>query len=277
MAIGIGLGISRFPFSSGGAYFDWVHQCEDGGVDSIWQTDRLVSSEPMLECLAAMAAIAGATKKIRFGMNVASVALRDPLVTAKQCATIDMLSGGRLLPAFGIGSTLSRDYTATGTPTQKRGQRANEALELIHRLWHEESVTFEGEFFQYRDASISPRPANPHIPLWIGGGSEVAMRRTARYGTGWLAGRASPEQAGEMVRGIKAALSDTGRSIDDDHYGATMAYKFGDMDAEGIIGRINEYVDAGCSKFVMIPIASSDEEMTEQTRLFIEEIQPAFP
>ena len=103
MTIGLGLGTSRFPFRTGKEYFEWVEFCELGAVDSIWQTDRLVSSEPMLECISTMAALAGATTKIRFGMNVASIALRDPLLTAKQCATIDLLSNGRLLPAFGIG------------------------------------------------------------------------------------------------------------------------------------------------------------------------------
>lgn len=303
MAIGIGLGISRFPFSSADGYWDWISQCEEGGVDSIWQTDRLVSNEPMLECIATMAALAGATRKIRFGMNVASIALRDPLVTAKQLATIDMLSGGRLLPAFGIGSALSMDYRATGTPTKRRGKKANEALELVSRLWHEDSVTFDGEFFQYKDASISPRPVNPHIPLWIGGSSEVAMHRVAKYGTGWLGGLDSPEQAGVMVKGIKAALKETGRSIDEDHYGASFSFRFGDPedpiakraadglkarlgkdparfmvvgDAEDVATRLEEYIEAGCSKFVLLPMAASDDDMMAQTRQFIEQVQPAF-
>jgi probable F420-dependent oxidoreductase len=304
MAIGIGLGISRFPFASARGYWEWVDLCEAGNVDSIWQTDRLVSKEPMLECLATMAALAGATRRIRFGMNVASIALRDPLLTAKQCATIDVLSEGRLLPAFGIGSALSMDYRATGTPTRRRGKKANEALMLIHRLWHEESVTFEGEFFHYTDASISPRPANRQIPLWIGGSSEVAMQRVARYGTGWLGGLDSPEQAAVMVSGIKAALEGTGRHIDEDHYGASFSFRFGDPGdepatraAEGlrarlgkdpsrfmvtgnaadIVSRLNEYIDAGCSKFVLLPIARNDREMMEQTRLFIDEVQSEFP
>lgn len=303
MAIGIGLGISRFPFDSAQAYWDWVAMCEAGAVDSIWQTDRLVSKEPMLETLATMAALAGATRRIRFGMNVASVALRDPLVTAKQCATIDMLSGGRLLPAFGIGSALSMDYRATGTPTRRRGKRADEALQLIDRLWHEESVTFDGEFYHYTEASIAPRPTNAKIPLWIGGSSEVAMRRVARYGTGWLGGLDSPEQAAVMVTGIKAALAETGRQIDEDHYGASFSFRFGDPDdevaraaAEGlrsrlgkdpsrfmvvgdaaaIVGRIHEYIDAGCSKFVLLPIARSGDDMMAQTRRFIDEVQPEF-
>ena len=303
MTIGIGLGTSRFPFESGAEYFEWVHQCERGGIDSIWQTDRLVSTEPMLECLATMAALAGATKRIRFGMNVASIALRDPLVTAKQCATIDLLSGGRLLPAFGIGSALSMDYVATGTPTRRRGKRANEALELVHRLWHETAVTFDGEFFQYKDAVISPRPVNQRIPLWIGGSSAVAMQRTAEYGTGWLGGLDSPEQAGEMVRGIKEALLTTGRTIDADHYGASFSFRFGNAgdasakraregletrlkrdpsrfmvvgDGAAIIARIREYIDAGCSKFVLLPIAGDGAEMTIQTQRLIEEVLPEF-
>ncbi len=303
MAIGIGLGISRFPFENAKGYWRWVKQCEKGQVNSIWQTDRLVSKEPMLECLSTMAALAGATERIRFGMNVASVALRDPLLLAKQCATIDMLSNGRLLPAFGLGSALSQDYSARGIPTNRRGKRANEALELITRLWAEEEVDFSGEFFQYEGASISPKPENARIPLWIGGSSEVAMRRTAQFGTGWLGGLDSPEQAEVMVKGIKQALKATGREIEEDHYGASFSYRFGDLEedaarstagqlkerlkkdpsrfmvvgsAEDIHARINEYLRAGCSKFVLMPMARGEADMQEQTRLFIEEIQTEY-
>ena len=102
MTVGIGLGLSNYTFSTAECYWDWVRLCDEEGIDSIWQTDRLVSREPFLECMTAMAALAGATKKIKFGMNVASLGIRDPLITAKECATIDYLSNGRLLPAFGL-------------------------------------------------------------------------------------------------------------------------------------------------------------------------------
>tara|TARA_Y100001934_G_scaffold266771_1_gene346633 strand:- start:287 stop:1207 length:921 start_codon:yes stop_codon:yes gene_type:complete len=303
MTIGLGLGISRYPFDAAREYWAWVEQCERGRVDSIWQTDRLVSKDPMLECVATMAALAGATDRIRFGMNVASIALRDPLLTAKQLATVDVLSEGRVLPAFGIGSAVSRDYSATGTPTKARGKKANEALELVHRLWNEEAVSFDGTFFQYDEAAIAPRPVNDEIPLWIGGSSEVAMKRTAKYGTGWLGGIDTPEQAAVMVSGIKAALKDTGRSIDEDHYGATFSFRIGSSedqatkqtaeglkartgkdpsrfmvagDAEAVIGRAEEYIAGGCSKFVCMPIARNAAEMTEQTQLFIDHVMPAF-
>ena len=263
----------------------------------------LVTSDAMLECLSTMAALAGHTEKIRFGMNVASIALRDPLLTARQCATIDYLSDGRLLPAFGLGSAFSRDYSATSTPTKRRGKRADEALELVSRLWHEDSVSFDGEFYQYQDVAIAPKPANPDIPLWIGGSSEVAIRRTARYGTGWLGGIDTPEQVRTVVSGIKEALKESGRNIDEDHYGASFLFRFGSPgddivaattrsfagrlkepadrylvagDAAEMIQRIREFVDAGCEKFVMLPMASGSADMMNQTTHFIEEILPEF-
>ena len=303
MAIGIGMGTSVFPFDNARDYFKWVDKCEAGKVDSIWQTDRLVSKESMLECLSAMAILAGYTESIRFGMNVASIAIRDPLVTAKQCATIDYISGGRLLPAFGLGSKISRDYTATNISTKGRGKRADEALEIVSRLWAEDSVTFQGEHFSYKDAVITPRPANASIPLWIGGSSQIAVKRTARIGTGWLGGIDSPETAGAVVSGVKEALKNTEREIDDDHYGATLLFRFGNQEDRSVLSttkgitarmgknaeryyvvgntseiveRIKEFIDVGCQKFVLLPMASGTMEVMEQTRLCIDEIIPEF-
>ena len=303
MTVGLGLGTSRFPFDAARDYFRWIEHCEEAGVNSIWQTDRLVTNESMLECMSAMAVIAGHTERIRFGMNVASIALRDPLLTARQCATIDFLSDGRLLPAFGLGSAFSRDYVATGTPTKRRGKKADEALELLARLWLEDSVDFDGEFFQYAGACIAPKPANADIPLWIGGSSEVAMKRTAKYGTGWLGGIDTPEQAKRVVDGIKLALQDTGRAIDADHYGASFLYRFGSMedpivaktaagltartkgqsdrylvagDAAAVLQRIQEFIEAGCEKFVLLPMANGTKDMMEQTRLLTSEVLPEY-
>ena len=157
-----------------------------------------------------MAALAGRTQRIKFGMNVASVGLRDPLLLAKQCATIDVLSEGRLLPAFGIGAIRAPDWAATGTDTEGRGRRTDEGLDLIARLWTEDSVDFEGEFYRYSGARIEPKPVQAALPLWLGGSSKPAIRRTARIGTGWLAGLETPAQVAPAIAGIKAALKETG-------------------------------------------------------------------
>src|SRR6185312_3395505 len=98
MGVGIGLGCAEFPFSGAAVYWRWIDMCEAGGVDSIWQTDRLVGRQPFLESMTTMAALAGRTRRMRFGMNVVSLAFRDPVLLAKQCATIDMLSEDRRVP-----------------------------------------------------------------------------------------------------------------------------------------------------------------------------------
>ena len=302
MSIRAGIGLSTYPFSSTKGFWDWVQMCEEGDIDSIWQTDTLVSKEPMLECMTTMAAIAGATKKLKFGMNVASVALRNPLVLAKQCATIDVLSNGRILPAFGIGSTFSADWRTTGTPTKRRGKRTDEGLEIIGRLWRGETVTLDGEFFQYDGVRISPLPVQKELPLWIGGSSQAAIRRTVKYGTGWQASFESPEQAGVTVDAIKQGMKDAGREFEDDHFGTGINFRFGKWDddvvvraaerfervggrdsrqsfavggAQEILDKVRAFAAAGLPKLILRPLASDDADTMRQTQLMIEEVQPA--
>ena len=298
MSVAIGLGLMEFPFAGAADYWRWVDLCEAGGVDSLWQTDRLVSRQPILECMTTMAALAGRTRRLRFGMNVVSLALRDPVLLAKQCATIDVLSQGRLLPAFGIGSPLGPEWQALNIDTRTRGKRTDEALEIIARLWREDSVDFAGTHYRLAGASISPKPVQPDLPMWIGGGSEAAIRRTARYGTGWQAGGETPAQAGKIVAAIKRATAEAGRSIDEDHYGAGFPFYFGSArdsvvpaamaayekrtgrdpqhyfaigDERAIFDRVAEYVDVGVAKFILRPIG---DDIIGQTRRLIEKVLP---
>ena len=210
-------------------------------MDSIWQSDRLIGPDPNLECMSVMAALAGATRRLKFGMNVASLGLRDPVLTAKACATIDVLSEGRLLPAFGVGSSRSRDYAATGIPTRGRGQRSAEGLEILSRLWRQDSVTFKGRHFQLSQASIAPKPVQQPLPLWVGGSAPQAIERTAQWGTGWQAGIESPAQVQPVIAAIKARAAELGRRIDEDHYGAGFAFRFGSAD-EPIVIRHSEFL-----------------------------------
>jgi alkanesulfonate monooxygenase SsuD/methylene tetrahydromethanopterin reductase-like flavin-dependent oxidoreductase (luciferase family) len=256
VGVRLGLGLATFPFDDPRAFWRWVELCEGGGVDSLWQTDRLVSREAYLEAMTAMAALAGATERLKFGMNAVTVTLRDPLVLARQCATIDFLSGGRLLPVFGVGNAFAPEWVATGRDPKGRGERANEALELLARLW-----------------------------------------------SGWLAGLASPDRVAPVVRAIRAELDLVGRSIDPDHYGATIPFRFGSWEdavvqrmagaravlpdapdpraflavggAGDVLVRIREYVAAGCSKFVMLPLAEGGADAFEQTRRLVAEVIPA--
>jgi probable F420-dependent oxidoreductase len=300
-AIAVGIGIMEFPFDTIDGFWRWVDLCEQGGIDSIWQTDRLVSRSPFLECMTMLAAIAGRTRRIKFGVNVVSVAMREPLLLAKQCATVDVLSNGRLLPGFGIGSPRGAEWEAMLLDTTTRGRKTDEALEIISRLWAGETLTYEGKHFRLKGAMIAPTPVQPDLPMWIGGASEAAIKRTARVGTGWQAGAETPETVGAVIAGIKAALLETGRTIDEDHYGAAFAYRFGGPDdpgvakvmdqykartgrdpghlfamgdAETIMQRLTAYVDAGASKFILRPAAQGDADMLAQTKRLVEEVLP---
>jgi probable F420-dependent oxidoreductase len=301
MTISAGLGIASFPFEDHHGFWQWVDLCEAGGVDSIWQSDRLVGTDPNLECMTVMAALAGRTRRMKFGMNVASLGLRDPFLLAKACASIDVLSGGRLLPAVAVGSAIGSDYRARGVPTKGRGRRTDEGLEIMRRLWTEERVDFDGRHYQYEGAAIAPRPVQDPMPLWVGGSAEAAIERTARWGTGWQAGLDTPEQVAPVITAIKARVTELGRHIDEDHFGAGFGFRFGSPDdpvsrrylealearlgkdpaafvaigdAETIVERIRAYRAAGAHKFILRPMASGTEDMLAQTRRCIEEVLP---
>ncbi len=290
-----------FPFADAGGFWRWVDLCEAGGIDSIWQSDRLAGSTPVLECMSVMAALAGRTRRLKFGMNVLSLAWRDPVLVAKQCATIDVLSDGRLLPAFGVGSPAGPEWQALGLDTRSRGTRMDESLQIVSRLWREDSVDFDGVHFRLRGAVIVPRPLQPELPMWIGGSSDAAIRRTGRYGSGWLAGLDSLADIARVIPAIKAATAAAGRSIDDDHYGANLAFHLGDADEPGIaeakarlnrfagrdvsatfvvgdneaiVSRIEALVAIGVSKFVLRPVLAGEEVVLGQTRRLIEDVLP---
>ncbi len=299
--IAAGVGLADYPFQTTSGFWRWVDLCEEGGVDSLWQTDRLVSRTPILECMTALAAIAGRTRRLKFGVNVVGLALREPVLLAKQCATIDVLSGGRMLPGFGIGSPRGPEWEALHLDPSTRGRKTDEALEIIARLWHGEKLTYAGKHFQLTNASISPLPVQAALPMWIGGSSDAAVRRTAKYGTGWQAGADSPETVGRVIAAIKEAVVKAGRSIDADHYGAAFGFRFGTADdpgiakvmaqyeartgrsasvyfavgdADAIVERIARYIEQDACKFVLRPVADGDEDMYAQTRRLVEEVLP---
>lgn len=302
MSVRIGLGVAGFPFSSVGSFGKWVDLAEESAIDSIWISDRLVGVTPTLEPMAGMSWLAGRTRRLKFGMNAIVLPFRDPLVLAKECATLDFLSGGRLLPAFGVGADVAPEFRATNRQPAGRGAKSDEMLEIMTRLWAEDSVTYEGKHYRYEGVTVSPKPMQQPLPLWIGGSSDAAIRRTALLGSGWLAGLQSPAQVAPVVAKIRAASAEAGRPLDPDHYGAGFSFRFGSWDepvvqrsaaalarlgrdidsratmavgdASTVIAKAREYADAGVSKFVLRPMGANDSELMEQTRRLIEEVLP---
>jgi probable F420-dependent oxidoreductase len=284
----------------------WLDVCEDSAIDSIWHSDRVVSREIALEPMTLLSVIAGATKRLKFGTNAVVLPFRDPITFARQCATLDYLSDGRFLPTVAIGRGDAPEWEATGRSPKGRGARADEALEVITRLWAAENVDFEGEHFSLKGATINPRPKQQPLPLWLGGSSDAAIRRTARYGSGWLAPLQSPEEAGQTVAAIRAESQRINRPIPDDHYGATILFRIGAAadapalggeaagsqtpaavqmrerlkrvqaigEAEHVLDRIREFAAQGVTKFIAIPLSRSTDDMIEQCRLLSSSVIP---
>ena len=298
MSVRIGIGLGRFPFDDVGDFRRWLAACEDSPIDSVWQSDQLVASTPTMEPMTFLSVVAGATRRHKIGTNAIVLGHRDPVVLARECATLDHLSEGRLLPVVGVGRADSPVWKATGRSPKARGARANEALEIMTRLWAGERVDFEGDHFRVEGAICRPVPVQKPLPLWIGGSSAAAIERTVRYGTGWIGGLQTPESAKATVAAIREETRRQGRPIPEDHYGATLLFELTDGagrgaggsrgdgaperlralavsgDAGAVLERIEGYVEAGITKFVAIPIASDAEDFARQTRRLADEVVP---
>jgi probable F420-dependent oxidoreductase len=168
---------------------------EAAGYDAVWSGDHVMMHSPIVEAVTLLAAFAAVTRRVRLGTAVYLLPLRHPTVVAKTFAGLDYVSDGRLIFGVGVGGEYPKEFEASGVPVRERGARTDEGLEIVRRLWSEPRVSFEGRFYRFSDVALAPPPVQrPHPPIWIGGRSEAALRRTARFADGWLAYMATPEQ-----------------------------------------------------------------------------------
>ena len=203
MRIAIGLP-SRVASASGAVMLEWVTRAERGPFSSVVVTDRVVSQA--LEPLTILAMAAGATQRIRLMTSVVIGPTRETTLLARQAATIDVLSRGRLTLGIGIG-VRENDYLATGFDFHRRGRRAEEQLPTLRRLWSGEALSREVE-------AVGPRPSNANGPeLLIGGYVLAIVQRIAKWGDGYMApGGGEPQSLLRMWRQIERAWQEAGRT-----------------------------------------------------------------
>ena len=165
---------------------NFAKKCEAMGCHSMWTIDRIAYDN--LEPLTVLAAAAGATQKIRLGTSVLLGNLRHASHAAKIVSTLDFISNGRVTLGLGFGSR-ENDYRAAEIPFEHRGSRAVEQVQLMKRLWTEDSVTFKGKFYNVENLSVGPKPIQkPHPPIWTGGSAEVALKRAGSWADGFICG-----------------------------------------------------------------------------------------
>ena len=189
-----GVGLPHFrQVASTQAITTVAQRAEALGFDSVWVSDHIVVprsaiarfGEVFFEPFTTLAYVAGKTGRIRLGTSVIILPYRNPLFMAKALATIDVLSGGRLIIGAAVG-WLAEEFEALGIPFTERGARSDEALRVMRLLWTEAEPKFEGRYFRFAGIKAEPKPLQkPHPPIWIGGASQAALRRAAEFADAW--------------------------------------------------------------------------------------------
>jgi len=196
-----------------------ARRAEERGLDSVWVTDHVIVPtqtnviyrEHMLDPLAVLPWLAGVTHRIALGTSVVILPYRSPIPVAKLLASVDVLSGGRLIVGAAIG-WLEGEFDALDVPFKERVSRSEEALELFRTLWTEEHPTLETKRHRLHDVTFSPMPLQkPRPPLYVGGNSEKALRRVARFGDGWHATATTVEAFGQGAETMRRLWKDAGR------------------------------------------------------------------
>jgi probable F420-dependent oxidoreductase len=190
----------------------FLGRAEALGFHSAWVVEQILGGMASLEPVDLLAYAAGLTQRMRLGAAVLLTALRNPVHLAKSLATIDQLSGGRLIVGVGLGGN-TRVYPAYGLTAERRTARFEEGLTLMKRLWTEPRVTMKGEFFTVDSAAMQPKPAQqPHPPLWFGGHHPNALARAVRMGDGFIgAGSASTAAFAEETHQLRTLLAQAPR------------------------------------------------------------------
>jgi probable F420-dependent oxidoreductase len=283
--VGYGLGVGGLHRDD--AFGDFVDALERHRFDSLWLSERLTGDAP--DPLVGLAYAAGRTTRLKLGTSVLVVPGRNPVVLAKEIASLDRLSNGRLLPAFGLGVADPAEQQGFGVARGERAAWFDEVVPLLRRLWLEDEVDHDGPRFRYERVRVRPKPVQTPPDVWLGGIAPSELRRVGRLGDGWLPSFVTPADvaAGRVV--IEKAAAEAGRAIDAEHWGVLVPYVAdgaGVPDAfvtrvaarrpgvdpadlvpvglASVTAHLRRFVDEGFSKFVLVPLvepASWDEEL----------------
>ncbi len=218
--IGYGLGAQRGLDRT--SLTELVDGLETRGFDSLWLSERVTAPAP--DPIIGLTFAAARTERLKLGTSVQVLPGRNPALLAKELASLDVLSDGRFLPAFGLGNVVAGEQQAFGVAREERAPWFNEALPLIRRLWSEDRVDHDGPRFRYEQLTVRPKPVQQPLDVWLGGRAPSELRRVGRLGDGWLASFVTPDDCATARPVIEAAASDARRAIDPEHFGAMVFY-----------------------------------------------------
>jgi probable F420-dependent oxidoreductase len=299
MKIGICLPHYGRPIETG-RMLDVVGHAEEVGLDSIWVTDHvivprdmsLIYRDHMLDPLAVLPWLAGVTSRIALGTSVIVLPYRSPIPVAKLLASVDVLSGGRLIFGAAVG-WVEGEFDALGVPVKERGSRTDEALELIRTLWTQEYPEVTTARHQLAGLKASPMPLQkPRPPILIGGGADAAFRRVARLGDGWHASSCSPQTFRAGALAVQNRWKDAGRegqpdltlripmliegvhraAVDPGLLGARHVVRGG---LQQVVRELRAYQSAGCTHVAVEVSYSTFPAIMQTIDLLADEVMPS--
>lgn len=307
VVIGIGMGGFYDATPAPSELFRYVERADELGIDSIWMPDHVISETAEFDPSVLMTVIAARTSEIKMGPSVMTLPARNPVEVANTYANLDYLTGGcgRVIMAVGLGAD-PRLCEAIGVPSSERAPRLREAIDLIRRLWTQETVDFDGEYYQLEGVSVNPKPAQGSLDIWIGGNSDAALRRVAEYGDGWFPSSIPPAVFAEKLDRLMRYCDEADRVVERDEVGMIIRTHVTNDEAEAravreeyierrgrsmsmdtfeacsafgtpeeCVATIERYVEAGCTKFVLLPVGPTAERIAQVER-YASEVIPAF-
>lgn len=283
---------------------EFAERSESCGFDSLWTSDHISFVNPILEGLVSLAFLAGCTRRITLGTGIYLLPLRHPSAVAKQLASIAHLAPNRVIFGIGVGGESQQDFAAVQVPYAQRGARTDESLELIRALLSGPLASFQGRFFDVSNVTISPRPTSG-VPVWVGGRSEAALRRSVERGDGWLGWLESPSGFARRSARVRELALEAGRDptdislavmlptvldLDDaralNRLTTHLSSRYGQSfdsglvrrvglvgSASALVDRIGEYVEAG-AQHVVFNLAISPRHRIETLELLADQVLP---
>jgi probable F420-dependent oxidoreductase len=272
-------------------------RAEQLGYDSAWVSDHVVVpraniknfGETIFDPLVTLGVIAGATSRVRLGTTVLIVPYRHAVVTAKMVSSLDALSGGRVVLGVGAG-WVAAESAMLSVPFKERGAMTDEYLDAMRELWTSPTPSFAGKYTQFSDVVFEPKPVQkPHPPIWVGGHSQAALRRTARLGAAWHPINRPPEELRAGRREIARLCREQGRAdapaltLRNDvrilragesapvstHAGRVLA-----GEPAALVEQIRELAECGVEHLVLEFLAADGRELEAQMALFAERVRP---
>ena len=185
------------------------------GYDSLWSGDHVAFAGPILDPLIQLAQAAALSDRLTVGTAVYLLPLRHPAPVAKQVATLDTISNGRVIFGVGVGGEFPVEFQLCGVPVAERGARLSEGIRVLRKLWSGAAASHDGRFYSFPEVAIEPPPAQPGgPPIWCGGRADPALRRAGRLADGWMSYVVDPKRYRRSLETIAAAAAESGRTLE---------------------------------------------------------------